>query len=261
VQIGDANTIAQLTGITTVADFRRRDMAVGGQGAPLVPAFHSALYRQCGVNRVILNIGGIANISILPGDESLPVSGFDTGPGNMLMDSWCQSRKNLPYDEQGQWAASGSVSGALLDTLTADPYFRLQPPKSTGREYFNLGWLLPQLPSGIAENDVQATLTELTAITIAAAIHEHSPQTEDVTVCGGGAYNTYLMQRLAANLSGIRLQSSADTGVEPRWIEAMAFAWLAQQTLNHLPGNLPAVTGASEAVILGAIYPGSLLQQ
>lgn len=256
VQIGDGNTIAQQTGITTVTDFRRRDMVVGGQGAPLVPAFHSALYRRPDQTRVIVNIGGMANISILPGDASQPISGFDTGPGNILMDSWCQARKNRPYDEQGQWAASGTLDAPLLGMLAADPYFRLPPPKSTGREYFNIDWLLPHLADDHADEDVQATLCELTALTLANAIVQYSPTPREVIVCGGGAYNTHLMQRLGANLPGINIESSAATGVEPRWIEAMAFAWLAQQTTRHLAGNLPAVTGASESVILGAIYPG-----
>jgi len=255
-QIGDPNTIAQLTGITTVADFRRRDMVVGGQAAPLVPAFHSALYRNNRYTRVALNLGGIANITVLPADPDAAVIGFDTGPANGLMDAWCQYRLDRPYDEAGRIAASGEVNQPLLEQLENDPYFRLPPPKSTGREHFNLDWLLQQLPaSPLDDTDILATLTELTARSVAAAIMQHATGTEELIVCGGGAYNDHLMQRLTANLPDIRINSSTSYGVEPRWIEAMAFAWLARRTLNHLPGNLPSVTGAREAVILGAIYP------
>ncbi|MCW8828524.1 MAG: anhydro-N-acetylmuramic acid kinase [Gammaproteobacteria bacterium] len=257
VQIGDGNTIAQLTGITTIADFRRRDMVVGGQGAPLVPAFHNALYRDGRCERVILNIGGMANISILPADGGQPVRGFDTGPGNILLDSWCQLQQGEPFDVDGRWAASGQLNSELLQRLLNDPYFRLAPPKSTGREYFNHNWLEARLHHSLPTEDIQATLVELTVRSIAEAIHQYSPASEEVVVCGGGAYNGYLMQRLAANLSGVRVESSAAKGIEPRWIEAMAFAWLARRTLRQLPGNLPAVTGASEAVILGAIYPAN----
>lgn len=256
VQIGDGNTLAQLTGITTICDFRRRDMVVGGQGAPLVPAFHSALYRNHDINRVIVNIGGMANITILPADASQPVLGFDTGPGNVLMDSWCQRQRNEAYDHNGRWAASGSPDSPLLERLLADPYFQRPPPKSTGREYFNLAWLEQRLTAEGKAQDIQATLCELTARSISQAILAHSPEVGEVIICGGGACNLHLMQRLAANLPDIDLHSSADTGIDPRWMEGMAFAWLAQQTIKGFPGNLPAVTGAREAVILGAIYPG-----
>lgn len=259
VQIGDPNSIAQLTGITTVADFRRRDMVVGGQAAPLVPAFHNAIYRDAKHNRVALNLGGIANITILPADMALPVIGFDTGPANGLMDAWCQYRSNQPFDPNGQSAACGTVNQTLLDELKNDPYFELPPPKSTGREYFNLQWFLPKLPpEGLSDEDVLATLCELSAHTVATAIQQHAAETSEVIVCGGGAYNGHLMQRLGANLPGIEIVSSEAYGIEPRWIEAMAFAWLAQRTLHHQPGNLPSVTGAREAVILGAIYPANL---
>ncbi len=257
VQIGDGNTIAQLTGITTVTDFRRRDMVVGGQGAPLVPAFHSALYREEDKTRVILNLGGIANISILSHDSHIPVSGFDTGPANILLDSWCQTQCGEPFDENGEWAMSGHILPELLQTLLDDPYFQRPPPKSTGREYFNLDWLRPRLPLNAKPADVQATLSELTARTIADAITQYCPGSAELIVCGGGAYNAHMMRRLQANLPTVNVFSSAETGIEPRWMEAMAFAWLAHQTLHHLPGNLPAVTGASEPVILGAIYPSS----
>lgn len=255
VQIGDGNTIAQLTGITTVADFRRRDMVVGGEGAPLVPAFHSALYRSEHIDRVILNLGGIANISILPRDNAKPVTGFDTGPANVLLDIWCQRHRNEAYDREGLWAASGTTDEALLQRLLSDPYFQRTPPKSTGREYFNLEWLQDKLQTEIAPEDIQATLTELSARSIATAITSYSPEAEEVIVCGGGAYNQQLMHRISANLPGLRVISSEKTGLQPRWIEATAFAWLARRTLQRLPGNLPAVTGASEPVVLGAIYP------
>lgn len=258
VQIGDPNTIAQLTGITTVADFRRRDMVVGGQAAPLVPVFHNAIYRDGKHHRIALNLGGIANITILPADPSQPVIGFDTGPANGLMDAWCQHRSMGSYDQEGHGAASGTVNLTLLEELEGDPYFRLPPPKSTGREHFNLDWFLPNLPpEGLSDEDVLATLCELSARTVASAIREHAPATEEVIVCGGGAYNPHLLQRLRANLPGIAIVSSETYGIEPRWIEAMAFAWLAQRTLQHLPGNLPSVTGAREEVILGGIYPGA----
>lgn len=258
VQIGDPNSIAQLTGITTVADFRRRDMVVGGQAAPLVPVFHNAIYRDGKHNRIALNLGGIANITVLPADPSLPVIGFDTGPANGLMDAWCQHQHNQPYDEDGRSAARGSINLTLLAELESDPYFQLPPPKSTGREHFNLQWFLPNLPpEGLSDEDVLATLCELTARTVATAIKEHAATTDEVIVCGGGAYNSHLLQRLHANLPGVELVSSEVYGIEPRWIEAMAFAWLAQRTLQHLPGNLPSVTGAREAVILGAIYPAN----
>lgn len=255
LQIGDPNTIAQLTGITTVADFRRRDMVVGGQGAPLVPAFHQALFHSSEKNRVILNIGGIANISILPADASQAVSGFDTGPGNMLMDAWIQRHRQQPYDKGGEWGRSGTADPELLNKLLGDPYFALSPPKSTGREQYNLHWLEQQLQGEYRAEDVQATLCELTAASIAYAVQQFAPQSEEIFVCGGGAYNNYLMERLASHLAEYHLDTTTRLGADPKWVEAMAFAWLARQTLHGLPGNLPAVTGAREAVILGGIYP------
>jgi len=229
----------------------------GGQGAPLVPAFHSALYRRRDIDRVIVNIGGMANITILPADASQAVLGFDTGPGNVLMDGWCQRQRHQAYDDNGDWAASGSPDSELLQRLLADPYFQRPPPKSTGREYFSLAWLEERLTAPVAAQDLQATLCELTARTISQAILAYCPQVGEVIICGGGACNAQLMRRLAANLPDIGLHSSADSGIDPRWMEGMAFAWLAQQTMKGLPGNLPSVTGAGEAVILGAIYPGS----
>jgi anhydro-N-acetylmuramic acid kinase len=255
VQISDPNTIAQLSGITTVADFRRRDMCVGGQGAPLVPAFHQALFRSNTKNRVILNIGGIANISLLPADASQAVIGFDTGPGNMLMDAWIQLYQGQPYDADGDWARSGRVDAELLNQLLTDPYLSMSPPKSTGREKYNLQWLEQQLSGGQNTQDIQATLSEFTAASIAYAILQFAPNTDEIYVCGGGARNGYLMERIKVYLDGCLVTTTSDLGVDPLWVEAMAFAWLARQTLLGLPGNLPAVTGASEAVILGGIYP------
>lgn len=254
VQIGDGNTIAQQTGITTVCDFRRRDIAAGGQGAPLVPAFHAAILRSTDIDRVVVNIGGMANISILPAASSVAVSGFDTGPGNVLLDSWCRQHREESFDRDGQWAASGNVDEALLGRLQADPYFQLSPPKSTGREYFNSDWLEQHLGPGCAAEDVQASLCELTARTIASAIRQYAPLSREVIVCGGGAYNLELMRRLQHQIEGVSLSDSDKFGIAPRWMEAIAFAWLARRTLLQQPGNLPAVTGASEAVILGAIY-------
>ncbi len=257
VQIGDPNTIAQLTGITTVADFRRRDMVVGGQGAPLVPAFHQALFHSPEKNRVILNIGGIANISILPAASSIPASGFDTGPGNMLMDAWSQLHQHQPYDDNGEWARSGHVDNELLNDLLSDPYLSLPPPKSTGREQYNIHWLKQQMRGAPRVEDVQATLCELTAASIAHAVLQFAPATEEIFVCGGGARNSYLIERIGDYLEGCRVTTTSKLGVDPQWVEAMAFAWLARQTLLGLPGNLPAVTGASEAVILGGIFPAA----
>lgn len=256
VQIGDGNTIAQMTGITTVNDFRRRDISVGGQGAPLVPAFHAALYRSTTIDRVVLNIGGMANISILPADSALPVRGFDTGPGNVLLDAWIQETQGVLYDDEGRWARSGRVNDELLAVLLADPYLTLPPPKSTGREHFNLQWLKQQPIAGLVAQDVQATLVELTSLSIADAIREYAATCRELLVCGGGAYNRFLLERLAAHLPQCRVCTTEEYGLAPRWVEATAFAWLARQTLRHLPGNLPSVTGAREAVVLGAIYPG-----
>lgn len=257
VQIGDPNTIAQLSGITTVADFRRRDMAVGGQGAPLVPAFHQAMFHSDERNRVILNIGGIANITILPAASSRKVSGFDTGPGNMLMDAWIQHVRQLSFDDNGNWARSGRVDSGLLHDLLDTPYFSMKPPKSCGREQYNLQWLQRRMGGAYQPQDIQATLCELTAITITNAVHEFAPDTMELYVCGGGTRNSYLLERITHHLSGCHVASTSVLGVDPQWVEALAFAWLARQTLLGLPGNLPAVTGAREAVILGGVYPAT----
>ncbi len=259
LQIGDPNIIAEQTGITTVADFRRRDMAAGGQGAPLVPAFHQAMLQDNRYNRAIVNIGGIANITVLANDPDKPVIGFDTGPGNALLDSWTQQQLQQTHDKGGKWAARGICHAALLDNLLKDPYFRQTPPKSTGRETFNLRWLEKSLQHfpGLHAQDIQATLVELTAITIAQAILEYSPDTDQVLICGGGSHNTFLMQRLALHLPEQTIQSTHSAGIDPDWVEAMAFAWLAKQTMDGQTGNLASVTGAQHPLILGGIYPAT----
>ncbi len=257
VQIGDPNRIAQLTGITTVADFRPRDMAAGGQGAPLAPAFHAACLHSADESRVVLNIGGMANITVLPANTSTPVTGFDTGPGNVLMDGWIQQCRHAAFDQNGAFAASGQVSHALLERLLADPYFALPPPKSTGREHFHAEWLqaaLDAMGEEMPAPDVQSTLCELTAVTIADAILQQSNDTNRILVCGGGVHNLELMRRLRKRLAPRTVESSAAAGVDPDWMEAIAFAWLARRTLRGEPGNLPSVTGAREAVILGGIW-------
>lgn len=258
IQIGDPNRIAQLTGITTVADFRRRDMAAGGQGAPLVPAFHQAIFQQQENTRVILNIGGISNITLLPGHQQ-PVIGFDTGPGNCLLDYWVNKHSGQSYDQDGAWAASGSLHQPLLDALLEDVYFSQPPPKSTGTEYFSPHWLESRLNncSPIPAIDVQATLLALTAHSIGDMIKQHAADCESVLVCGGGAHNSCLMRLLDEQLPGVSVASTNIAGMDPDWVEAQAFAWLARETLANRPGNLPSATGASQPVILGGIYPAS----
>lgn len=257
LQIGDPNRIAQRTGITTVADFRRRDLAVGGDGAPLAPAFHLATFRSADENRVVLNIGGIANITVLPRDTQRPVLGFDTGPGNALLDAWVFERRGERFDRDGAWAAAGTVHDELLRVFLSDPYFETAPPKSTGKERFDLHWIHDRLacvaPPPRPE-DVQATLSQLTANTVAGAIARHAQGDGHVLVCGGGADNADLMRRLEDRLAPRPLSRTAALGLDGRWVEAVAFAWLAKRTLAGLPGNLPAVTGAHQAVILGGIY-------
>ncbi len=257
LQVGKPSIIAQRTGITTVADFRTRDIAAGGQGAPLAPAFHQWMFHSPKHDRVIINIGGIANISYLPKDTHQPVIGFDTGPGNTLLDQWIGRHLGQTHDEDGRWAASGKSSQDLLERLLVDPYFHAAPPKSTGREHFNLAWLDEHLahcnPIPPAE-DVQATLLQLTARSIAAAIQRHFPQASEAYVCGGGGHNREMMAVLADKLSPIPLATTERLGISPDWVEAAAFAWLAHQTLEGKPGNLPSVTGAKHAVVLGEIY-------
>lgn len=254
LQIGDPNRIAQTTGIATISDFRRRDIAVGGQGAPLVPAFHQALFGTPGKTVTVLNIGGIANISLLTAQG---VRGFDTGPGNTLMDHWCRLNTGRNYDANGDWAKTGQVQPALLQQLLDDPYFRQAPPKSTGKEYFSPAWLAAKLTdySACQPADIQATLCRFSADSIANAILAHAADSSQVLVCGGGVHNRQLMAMLRNRLP-IPVLSTAEYGVNPDHVEAMAFAWLARQTLNGLTGNLCSVTGASEPVILGGIYPG-----
>lgn len=258
LQISDPNTIAEDTGIAVVADFRRRDMAAGGQGAPLVPAFHASVFGHADHDRVILNLGGIANITVLPAGHPEQAYGFDTGPANTLMDAWSQRCRHISYDAGGEWAASGDVHPALLERLLAHAYFRQPAPKSTGREDFHLAWLeqeLAAIPERIDAEDVQATLLELTAASVASAIQQTKLTPGEVLLCGGGAFNTALWHRLQALLPGWALHSTADFGLAPGWVEAAAFAWLARQTLLGLPGNLAAVTGARGPRILGGVYP------
>jgi anhydro-N-acetylmuramic acid kinase len=257
LQIGNPSVIAERTGITTVADFRARDMAAGGQGAPMVPAFHHQMFHSAQRNRVIVNIGGIANVTCLPAVAAQPVSGFDTGPGNTLLDQWVHRHHAQARDDAGQWAASGRASRELLELLLSDPYFAAAPPKSTGREHFNMEWLqghLKKLAVPLAAADVQATLVQLTAHSIARAIRGFLPQTQEAFVCGGGSHNRELMAALAGSLSGIAVATTEALGLSPDWVEAAAFAWLAHQTLEGQPGNVPTVTGAKHAVILGGIY-------
>lgn len=259
LQIGDPNVIALGTGITTVADFRRRDIADGGEGAPLAPAFHRWLFATGTGHRAVLNIGGIANVTMLMAEKD-PVIGFDTGPGNSLLDGWIRTHRDLPYDDNGAWAGEGSVDESLLGLMLADPYFEQAPPKSTGFEYFNGGWVRARLASlgdpRISTADVQATLSELSARTIATSILRFAPDLGEVLVCGGGIHNADLMQRLRSYLTGVEVTSTEAYGLHPDWIEAAAFAWLAKRRLEGKTGNIPEVTGANSPQVLGAIYPG-----
>jgi len=253
LQAGDPNTIAEITGITTVADFRRRDIAAGGEGAPLAPLFHAAALSAANVQRAIVNVGGIANVTLLEGKHLR--AGFDTGPGNTLMDAWHQRHRGSGVDVDGAWAAQGSLHNALLDRLLAHPYFGRSGPRSTGKEAFNLAWLdgiLEQCPAEPAE--VQATLAELTAITICRAICASRPAVAEIYVCGGGAHNKHLMTRLTA-LAPAPVATTADLGIAPDWVEAATFAWLARQCLAGVAAGDARVTGAAGPRVLGAIYP------
>ena len=255
VQIGNPALLTELTGITVVSDFRSRDVAAGGQGAPLVPAFHEALFEERTGNQAVLNVGGFSNLSLI--EPTKPVAGFDCGPGNVLMDAWIQRQRGENYDRNGDWAKTGTVEPELLEALLSDPFFITQGPKSTGREVFNLPWLeqhLSRLPPLAAEN-VQATLLELTALTIVTALQSAQTDTQELLVCGGGAHNATLMQRLAALLPDTKVASTATHGVDPDWVEAMAFAWLAHCCLEGIAANRPSVTGARGLRVLGAIYP------
>jgi anhydro-N-acetylmuramic acid kinase len=254
LQVGDPSVIAERSGIDTVADFRRADVAAGGQGAPLVPAFHATVLTTPGASRVVLNLGGIANITVLHTDGR--VEGFDTGPASALMDAWCLRHRGEAFDRDGLFALSGSVDEALLQALLADGYFALPPPKSTGREHFHLSWLdaHTRVP-GLSPEDVQASLLEFTARSVVDAIDRHAGDAHDVVACGGGVHNGALMRRLAGLMPGRQFRSTGSIGIDPDHVEAMAFAWLARQRVLGRPGNLPAVTGARGARVLGAIYP------
>ncbi|MDY6943408.1 MAG: anhydro-N-acetylmuramic acid kinase [Pseudomonadota bacterium] len=255
VQLGDPNRIVARTGITTVADFRSMDIAFGGQGAPLAPAFHAAVFSSDHRERTIVNIGGIANATILS-SSGAPAVGFDTGPGNCLMDSWIKQQRGEEYDRDGGWAASGKEQPNLLQALLAEPYFGRPAPKSTGRDLFDLDWLATIMEGhpGHPAADVQATLCRLTARTIAKGILREGSKTNEVFVCGGGASNTHLMALLQDEMPNQQVAKTSSLGLDPEWVEAVAFAWLARKRLCNEPGNLPTVTGAKRPVILGAIY-------
>jgi anhydro-N-acetylmuramic acid kinase len=258
-QTGNAALLAELTSIDVVTDFRGRDVAAGGQGAPLVPAFHQAIFGKSDECRVVANIGGIGNISVLDRDEK--VIGFDTGPGNVLMDLWISRHQGKPYDADGAWGASGQVIPLLLDALLDEPFLKLPPPKSTGRDLFHADWLAGKLGSvsHAAPADVQATLTQFTAATLADAIRTWAPHASAVYVCGGGAYNSHLMrslqEALLAHTHQAAVRSTATLGVSPNHVEALAFAWLAHRHVERQPGNLPSVTAAKGLRMLGALYP------
>ena len=259
LQAADPNIIAARTGITTVADFRRMDMAVAGQGAPLTPAFHAHMFRQPDQDRAVLNIGGIANLTLLPAAGSRPVIGFDCGPGNALLDDWILQHKGLSFDRDGQWAISGIASVELLDVLLQDDYFQRPPPKSTGRDYFNRDWLQRQLQhidGRLRPEDVQATLLDLSCSSIADALKALLPGCGKLLVCGGGARNPALMEGLSARLPDMLICTTMKFGLDPDSIEALAFAWLAKRRLDGLPGNMPSVTGADREAVLGGIYAG-----
>ncbi|ORU93269.1 MAG: anhydro-N-acetylmuramic acid kinase [Cycloclasticus sp. symbiont of Bathymodiolus heckerae] len=253
LQIGDANRITQNTGISVVADFRRRDIAAGGQGAPLVPAFHQAIFQSSIENLAVVNIGGISNVTFLPANCSEAIIGFDCGPGNTLMDQWCQQYFDRPYDESGDLSRAGNVSTDLLNNLLRDPYFSQGYPKSTGPEYFNLNWLKNHLERNpTSTEDTLSTLCELTASCIAQSIQQ-LPSVNKTLICGGGVHNSHLQARLETLLNS-PVTTTATYGVDPDIVEAMAFAWLAKQTIEGRTGNIPSVTGAKQTVVLGAIY-------
>jgi anhydro-N-acetylmuramic acid kinase len=253
LQIGNPDLVAAGTGITTVADFRSADIAAGGQGAPLVPPFHQWLFGSADTDRVILNIGGIANITALKSDGS-PVIGFDTGPGNTLLDRWVQKHRKEPFDRNGDWAATGACADGLLEQLMSFGYFDLPPPKSTGLEDFNLDWLQQYQLASYRPVDVQATLSELTAKSVSDAIERYVPETTELFVCGGGAHNEDILSRLRRRLPDTTIETTAVIGLHPDWVEATAFAWLAMRTINKQTGNLPSVTGARRKVVLGTIH-------
>jgi anhydro-N-acetylmuramic acid kinase len=255
-QLLNGALLAELTGIDVVCDLRRRDVAAGGQGAPLAPGLHAALFAAPGESRAVLNLGGIANLTLLDADGG--VLGFDCGPANALLDGWCQRHTGQPFDKAGRWAASGRVHEALLAGLLAEPYFALPPPKSTGRDLFHMAWLdgrLMRLAPGAVPIDVQATLTELTVRSVTQAVQRHAGATSLLMVCGGGALNTQLMRRLSAELATLRVTTTAEFGLPVDQVEGAAFAWLAQRFVERLPGNLVAVTGARGPRVLGSLHP------
>lgn len=258
LQLMNGALLAERCGIDVVCDLRSRDVAAGGQGAPLVPALHAALFAQADQDCAVLNLGGIGNLSLLPAQGA--VSGFDCGPGNVLLDLWCARHQRGPYDAQGRWAASGEVDSQLLQILLDEPFLQRPPPKSTGRDLFNAAWLehaLQRRGAALAAVDVQATLTEFSARAAGDALQALAPRTSRLLVCGGGAFNDELMRRLQARMPGCQVQSTAAAGVAPLQVEALAFAWLAQAFVARRPGNLPAVTGARGPRVLGALYPAA----
>lgn len=274
LQIGDANTLAIETGINVVADFRRKDIALGGQGAPMVPAFHRAAFSSDNTPRFIVNIGGIANLTYLPpkslananhSNSTQKVLGYDTGPGNTLLDKWTMQHLNKPYDDDGQWASTGQLIEPLLQALLTHPYLALPAPKSTGREDFNRSWLNQHIKAHYEPSDVQTTLVHFTAQTIATQIkttcqdnpkpNQTAPDTiAEVYVCGGGASNGFLLKQLTAQLPGYKVATTAELDIDPDWVEAIAFGWLAKAYLEKVPGNIPSVTGASRETTLGGMY-------
>ncbi len=254
-QMGDPNIIAAKTGIKTVADFRRMDIALGGQGAPLAPAFHRVVFASADEYRVVVNIGGISNLTLLAPEKT--VHGFDAGPGNVLLDAWCRRHRDQKFDCAGEWAASGTVIPELLDLMLANDFFARPPPKSTGREAFHLAWvdgLISKLELSPRLQDVQATLVELTASTIGNAVRDHAADSVRVLICGGGAKNLHLMKRLRAHLQERSVSTTTEYGLDPDWVEAATFAWLAKETIAGRPIDLSAITGSSKAAILGGIY-------
>ena len=258
LQLNNPALLAELTGLDVVADFRTADLAAGGQGAPLVPAFHAALWAEPGRSVAVLNIGGISNLTLLPAQGQ--VRGFDCGPGNALLDHWCELHTGQPFDQAGAWAASGRIHSGLLQALLAEPFFSQSPPKSTGRDLFNPAWLQAKLASiqdPLEPADVQASLTAMSAQACARDLLTWAPQTQDLLVCGGGALNRSLMQHLQAALPGISVRPTDDAGLPVMQVEAAAFAWLAKAWCDRQPASLPAVTGARGARVLGALYPAS----
>jgi len=258
IQLNNPSLLAELSGLDVVADFRSRDVAAGGQGAPLVPAFHQGVFGRVDAAVAVLNLGGISNLSLLPPSGApLPVLGFDCGPGNALMDAWCQQRTGQPFDAAGAWAQSGQLIPALLASLLDEPYFSLPLPKSTGRDLFSLAWLEEKLHPFTSERpqDIQNTLTEFTVSACVAGINSYGKESKELIVCGGGAFNLHLLQRLQSGLPWLRVCTSDQHGLPPLQVEAAAFAWLARQMLQRRPGNLPGVTGAAGLRVLGALYP------